>query len=77
MEVMLLVTVLVIISILVGIFLFFKGLITMSNNEKGSEKYLLGKKNLKKGLMVLIASVVVFIIGFSICLSTINLGPMH
>lgn len=77
MGIMIVVTFLVIIFILIGVFLFFKGLITMGNNDKESEKYLLGKKDLKTGLMISIASVVVFIIGFSICMSTFTLGPMR
>lgn len=77
MGIMIVVTFLVIIFILIGVFLFFKGLIIMGNSEKESEKYLLGKKDLKTGLMISIASVVVFIIGFSICMSTFTLGPMR
>lgn len=77
MGIMLVVTFFVIIFILVGIILFFKGLIAMGNNEKESQKYLLGKKDLKTGLMISIAAVIVFIIGFSICMSTFTMGPMH
>lgn len=77
MGIMIVVTFLVIIFILAGIFLFFKGLITMGNNEKESEKYLQAKKNLKTGLVISITAVVVFIIGFSICLSTFSLGSMR
>lgn len=69
--------VLIFLSILGGLITFIVGLFMKATNEKDSERYLAGEKYLKKGLKVLIIMVVLFIIGFSICLSTLSLGNMH
>lgn len=74
---MILILVLILLSILGGLITLIVGLFMKLTNDVGSERYLAGKKYLKKGLKILIIMVVLFIIGFSICLSTFSLGSMR